>query len=59
MKISLELKDRIDQKEVRAEIMATMDTEMSLDEIEEAVRNFDVEKAIEEAAREKVQNEAL
>lgn len=59
MKISLELKDRIDQKEVRAEIMANMDTELSLDEIEEAVRNFDVEKAIEEAAREKVQNEAL
>ena len=41
MKISLELKSRIDQEEVRAEIMEHVGTDKSLDEIQDAVDNFD------------------
>lgn len=41
MKISLELKSRIDEEEVRQEIMAHVGTDKSLDEIQDAVDNFD------------------
>ena len=51
MKISLELKDRLDQEAVREEIMASVGTEKSVAEIEELTQNFDsnMQKAIEES----------
>ena len=53
MKISLELKSRLDEEEVRAEIMAQVGTDKSLDEIQAVVDNFDanMEKAIKEAEK--------
>lgn len=40
MKISLELKDRLDSEEVRQEILSQVGTDKSLGEIQEAVKNF-------------------
>jgi len=53
MKISLELKDRLDQEAVQSEIMAHVGTDKSVEEIEDAVKDFDanMEKAIEEAEK--------
>jgi len=50
MKISLELKSRLDEEEVRQEIMSQVGTDKSLNEIESEVRDFNVEKGIKEAA---------
>ena len=54
MKISLELKSRLDEEEVRQEIMSQVGTDKSLEEIQDAVDNFDVDRAIKEAAENKV-----
>jgi len=53
MKISLELKDRLDEEEVRAEIMSHVGTDKSIDKINDVVQNFDanMEKAIKEAEK--------
>jgi len=53
MKISLELKSRLDEEEVRTEIMEHVDTDKSLDEIQDAVNNFDTDmkKAIAKAEK--------
>ena len=50
MKISLDLKSRIDSEEVRQEILSQVDTEKSVGEIQESTQDFDAkrEKAIEE-----------
>jgi len=40
MKISLELKERLDQEEVQAETMKHVVTDKSVSEIEETVQNF-------------------
>ena len=50
MKISLDLKSRIEEEEVRQEIMSQVDTEKSVGEIQESTQDFDAkrEKAIEE-----------
>lgn len=50
MKISLDLKSRLDEEEVRAEIMAEVGTDKSLDEIQELTQDFD-------AKREKAEDE--
>lgn len=47
MKISLELKDRLDSEEVQAEILSQVDTEKSVGEIQDVVQNFDTK--LEEA----------
>jgi len=41
MKISLDLKSRIEEEEVRQEILSQVGTDKSLDEIQDAVDNFD------------------
>jgi len=53
MKISLELKSRIEEEEVRAEIMAQVSTDKSVEEIEDAVKDFDanMEEAIAKAEK--------
>ena len=59
MKISLELKDRLDSEEIREQILSQVDNEMNVEEIEESVRDFDenMEKeiAIYEAKQRKKQ----
>jgi len=49
MKISLELKDRLDSEKVQAEILSQVHNEKSVAEIQDLVDNFNVEKAIAEA----------
>lgn len=53
MKISLELKDRLDSEVVRQEILSQVGTEKSVSEIKDVVQNFEVnrEKAILEEAK--------
>ena len=51
MKISLELKSRLDEEEVRAEIMSQVGTEKSVGEIQDLTQNFEnnMNKAIKES----------
>jgi len=44
MKISLELKSRIDSEEVRQEILSQVDTEKSVGEIQESTQDFDAKR---------------
>lgn len=50
MKISLELKDRLDSEEVRVEILSQVGTEKSVEEIQNLTQNFDsnMNKAVKE-----------
>ena len=51
MKISLELKSRLDEEEVRAEIMSQIDTDKSVEEIQDLTHNFEnnMNKVIKES----------
>ena len=44
MKISLDLKSRIDSEEVRQEILSQVDTEKSVDDIKESTQDFDAKR---------------